>query len=281
MKNSNAQTPIRKRISRLLLVAFSVTSVFLYSFMPKNNFDDIFSQLGISRTDAEKKIMNSFLGGYFDQFGIMNAKNIVKAKRAAMTRDILDYAKKQAIGTTFIKEYNALRDYEKPRPITVQTPEQFQADLIDRSRKAVADMEASVKKADASLKPTFEKMAEEARKQLKEVEDPDHKYVRNYRKNYDQLVRDADSRHAKRLSEWEAKYPADHMKFVKIRLEQFLEETDDIDFSAKLIEKNGIKYFVNPDYERRSNRWKMAYRAGEDVIQTARNYVQEWINEIR
>jgi hypothetical protein len=255
--------------------------VLLYSFIPKNHFEDIFSQLGISRTEAEKKIMNSFLGGYFDQFGIMNARSIVKAKRAAITRDILDYAKKQAFGATFIKEYNELRDYEKPHPTTVQTPEQFQADLIDRSRKAVADLEANVKKADASLKPTFEKMAADARKQLKEVEDPGYKYVINYRKNYEQLVRDAESRNAKRLSEWEAKYPADHMKFVKIRLEQFVEETDDIDFSAKLIEKNGIKYFVNADYERRSNRWKMAYRAGEEVIETARNYIQEWINEIR
>jgi hypothetical protein len=272
---------MKKMISRIAVTMACITAVLLYSFMPSVQFEDIFAQLGITRTAAEKKIINSFLGGYFDQFGIMNAKNIVQAKRVVVTKEILDYTKQQTSGSSFIKEYNALRESERPQMVTVQTPEQFQSELINNSRKAVVEMEASAKKADASLKPTFEKMAADAKKQLKEVEDPGYKYVVNYRKNYPQLLKDTETRNAKSLSDWEAKYPADHMRFVKMRLEQFLNETDDIDFSAQLIEKNGVKYFANKDYERKSNRWKMAYRAGKEVIETARNFVQDWIKEIR
>lgn len=70
------------------------------------------------------------------------------------------------------------------------------------------------------------------------------------------------------------------MLFLKLRLEQFMKETKDIDFDAALQVKNGKKYFVNSEYERKSNYWKMAFRAGKDVVQTAREFVADWISSI-
>jgi hypothetical protein len=68
---------------------------------------------------------------------------------------------------------------------------------------------------------------------------------------------------------------------VKKRLQEFLNTTNGIDFSAELTEKNGKKVFVNPDYERKDGRWKMAFRAGKEVVEPARNFVQKWIGEIK
>jgi len=69
--------------------------------------------------------------------------------------------------------------------------------------------------------------------------------------------------------------------FIKKRLEEFLNTTKDIDFAAELAEKNGKKIFLNPDYERKDNRWKMAFRAGKEVVEPARDFVQKWTAEIK
>lgn len=103
----------------------------------------------------------------------------------------------------------------------------------------------------------------------------------NYRKNYPETVKLLEASHKQRMEEWELKYPANPQQFIKTRLQQFLEETANIDFDAQLIEKNGKKYFSNPAYEQKSNRWKLAFRAGKEVIEPARRFVQQWIEEIK
>lgn len=67
---------MKKIISRIAVAVVSITTVLLYSFMPPVHSEDIFTQLGITRTAGEKKIVNSFVSGYFNQFGIMHARNI-------------------------------------------------------------------------------------------------------------------------------------------------------------------------------------------------------------
>ncbi len=54
-----------------------------------------------------------------------------------------------------------------------------------------------------------------------------------------------------------------------------MNETKVIDFNAGLTTKNGEKIFVNPDYERKGNRWKMAFRAGKEVVEPSREFVQK------
>ena len=39
--------------------------------------------------------------------------------------------------------------------------------------------------------------------------------------------------------------------------------------------------FVKPEYEGKSNNWKMAYRAGKEVVLPAREFVKTWIAEIK
>jgi vacuolar-type H+-ATPase subunit E/Vma4 len=252
----------------------------LFSFTIKTLTGDFLKQLGISKTDADEKIINSILGGSLDQYGVRNAKNIAVGNRAAVTKDLFLYTKTYVGSPAFIKAYNELRQREKPEVRVMQTPEAMHKELIERSKKAVADVEASAQKADATMKPMFEKMVVDAKKQLKEAEDPNNKMIANYRKNYPQGLKDMEKVNQKLLADWESKYPGNHLLFVKMRMQQFLDETKDIDFNAQLIEKNGKKYFVNKAYESKGNRWKMAFRAGKDAVETARTFVQQWINEI-
>jgi flagellar hook-basal body complex protein FliE len=153
--------------------------------------------------------------------------------------------------------------------------------MIAEAKKNVTEAETNLKKADASLKSVFETVLKEARKQQADAENPNNKMIASYRKNYERGVKDADAGNKRLMDEWETKYPTNHMLYVKIRLQQFLEETKDIDFTAQVVTINGKKYFVSKAYESKGKRWKMGFRAGKEAVETARTLVQQWMNEIK
>ena len=265
-----------------VLTVLAFASLFLFSFTLADKYaDEFLKQLGISKVDADSKINNSILGGSLDAYGLKNAKNLAIGNRAEVTKDLLSYVKKQVNSPAFKKEYASMRDRKKPELMTTQTPEEFHKTNIQQQQKAVADMEKMVANANASFKPTYQKMLDDAKKQLKETEDPNNKVMKRYRQNYESSVKFAESGNQRMLAEWEAKYPANHLLFVKQRLQQFLDESADIDFNAQLIEKNGKKYFANKAYESKGSRWKMGFRAGKEVVEPARAFAQQWMAEIK
>lgn len=258
-----------------------ITSFGLYSFTIKRLGDDVLKQLGISKSAADEKIAQSILGGSLDAYGVKNVKNIVLGSRATITKDLLVYAKGYLQSAGFKKEYQALRQNEMPESEKAQSPEELRKQNILALKKMIVETEASMKNVDASMKPIFEKMLAEGKKQLADAEDPNNKLYLRYQKGYPQLVKDIEERNAYLLKNWEKKYPADPMLFVKPRLEEFLAVTQDIDFNAALTIKNSKKIFVNPAYEQKDNRWKMAFRAGKEVVAPARAFVQQWLAEIK
>lgn len=271
---------LRLRISIAVLIAV-IISAFLFSFTVNKVGDEFLKQLGISKPNADSKITGSILGGYLDAYELKNVKNIATGNRSAIALDLLNYTKQHVNSTAFKKEYAALKESNKPAPATVQTPEQMKTELIASYKKAVQETEASLKKADATLKPIFEKMLVTSKEELKKAEDPNNKMIKNYERNYPAMAKQIEENNQRMLNEWEEKYPENPMPFVKQRLQQFLDETNDIDFTAELTTKRGFKVFVNPVYERKSNRWKMAFRAGKEVVEPARKFVQDWLAEIK
>ncbi|NCU05914.1 MAG: hypothetical protein GXC73_18265 [Chitinophagaceae bacterium] len=260
---------------------FTIVSSSLISFTLRSFSDDFLRQLGLTKPGAEEKIRQGILGGSVDTYGIKNIKNIAAGNRAALAKDILAYTKKYVQTADFLKNYNEMRDYYKPQFQKIQTPEEMRANAIAEHKKGIAQMEETVRKADASLKPVFEKALADAREQQKKVEDPNNKSYVSYAKNYEQTVKFNQQNYDRNIADWEAKYPSNPLLYVKKRLQEFLDETADIDFDAELITRNGKKYFANPAYERKGNRWKMAFRAGKDVIEPARAFVERWMSEIK
>lgn len=281
-KNNPRNLTIANRLRKVAAVAavFALTITVL-SFTVKHAADDFLQQLGILKSDADEKITNSMLGGYLDAYGLKNAKNIALGNRTAVTKDLLSYSKKYIAGEAFKKEYAELKEQNKPEASKFETPEEMRANMIKNAKLGVEQTEESLKKAAPEFKPIFEEALKAAKQNLKDAQDPENKYIKSYAKNYDAMLATMKQSDDARLAEWEKEYPADHMQFIKRRLQQFLDETGDIDYKAQLVEKQGTKYFVNPAYERKSNRWKMAFRAGKEVVEPARIFVQEWINEIK
>lgn len=281
MKQLTAKTALTRLRLSVIAIILVIISLFLFSFTVNKLADDFFKQLGISKTSANEKITGSILGGYLDGYGVSNIKNIASGNRSAVVKNLLAYTKQYVNSSGFIKEYNAKKEAAKPKEAKVQTPEEMRTQMIDLYKKSVIETEASIKKADESMKKYFVTALDAAKKQLKEAEDPNNKYISSYKKNYGQMVKSAASSYQSQIAQWQKEYPDNHLLFVKGRLQVFMNETGDIDFDAQLTEKNGKKYFVNREYEYKGNRWKMCFRAGKDAITTARDLVQQWIDEIK
>jgi hypothetical protein len=278
MKQFSFTTRLR---SSTIIFALITCSFCLFSFTANRFAEDFLQQLGITKVSADEKIANSILGGYLDQYGLRNAKNIAAGNRSAITKDLLAYTKQYINSAAFQKGYNQLRESNKPKPDAIQSPEEMRTGMIDQYKKSITETEANMKKADASMKNIFEPILVNLRQELKNAEDPNNKMLVQYKKNYGEMLKSVEASNKQRLADWDAKYPANQLLFVKERLKQFMEETSNIDFTAQLIEKNGKKYFVNQAYEHKGNRWKLAYRAGKEVVEPARAIVQNWIDEIK
>ncbi|MEO5999087.1 MAG: hypothetical protein ABIN89_20095, partial [Chitinophagaceae bacterium] len=102
---------------------------------------------------------------------------------------------------------------------------------------SVADVEAMVKIADAANKPMFEQILADAKKNLKTAENPNNKTYAFFAKNYETLAKDYKQNNEAQLANWENKYPANHLLYVKVRLQEFLNETKDIDFGRRINNK--------------------------------------------
>lgn len=281
MKNISINSLLAMLKACIIISVLAIASIFLFSFAVNKLNADFLKELDINKTEADNKITRSILGGYLDISGAKNAKNIVLGNRTAVAKDLLAYVKQYVNSGPFINEYSALKESNKPEDNKPKTPEEIRNETVAAYKKSVAEMEEAIKKADANTKPVFQQVLEQSKKLLKDAEDPNNKSMAGYAKAYPDMVKASQESYAGQLKEWEEQYPANHMLFVKRRLDQFLEETKDIDFAAELVTQNGRKKFVNPAYEKKSNRWKMAFRAGKEVVEPARAFVQLWIAEIK
>ncbi|MFT3679876.1 MAG: hypothetical protein QM791_06365 [Ferruginibacter sp.] len=280
MKKQTLNTLVLRLRICILALAAVIACAFLFSFTVNKITGDFLKQLGINKTDADSKIINGFIGGYVDVYGIKNIKNIAVGNRTAITLDLLQYAKQQINTPAFKKEYEALRQSNKPTPATLQTPQEMKKEMIDRYKKAIQETEVSVKQADASVKPIFEQTLVTMKEELKKAEDPNNKQMKSYEKNYPAMAKQTEQSNEYQLKQWNEKYPESALPFIKQRLQQFLDETADIDFTAELKTKNNMKVFVNPVYEGKGDRWKMAFRAGKEVVTPARKFIQDWLAEL-
>jgi len=64
---------------------------------------------------------------------------------------------------------------------------------------------------------------------------------------------------------------------LKHRLEQFLELSADVDFTAETTGEGGARRFVKSEDEARSREWKMCFRAGPEATAAARAFAKEWL----
>jgi len=262
-----------------------ILSLFLFSFSIERKLaDDVWRQLGLDKTAGINSIKESFYYSHLQYYGAKNFKKIATNNRQAVARDLLTYTKQYINGAEFKKAYENYRIESKPRDPELKTPrtkEQIQKEEIARTEKMIKETEESIKKMPADMQKSMKPVLDQGQKQLKEYQNPNYKLwailvesdIRENEQKVNQYKTD--------MARWEKDFPADSKEIVKLRLKKFMDLTANVDYNAELKEKYNKKVFVNPDYERKSSEWKMAFRSGKEVTETARDFVQQWLSELK
>jgi hypothetical protein len=268
------------------LVIFGVAllaSSTLFSFVVADRLaEDIWKRLGITRQEATDKISKSFIEGYLQYYGVKGVKNLAVNDRTAVAKDLMTFAR-QYLGTpTFKAEYDKVRAMYKPVAPVDNTPtkEQVRQKEISSMKEAIQNMEKVAKTLPADQQKDFKSSITMYQDKIKEYQDPNNKMIEMiWQGKVDESKREAD-RYKDAVKKWEMNYPADAKAFVRGRLQHYLDVAKTVDFSAALVEKGGKQRFVNPTYQGKNNEWKMIFRAGKDVYDETKPFVEQWLKEL-
>ncbi|CAN5908952.1 hypothetical protein BH24BAC1_BH24BAC1_29840 [soil metagenome] len=264
-----------------LMLAFG--STLLFSFTSARLAADLWGQLGLNQQEASTRIKESFLQGYLQHHGIRGLKSLAVTDRAAVTKDLATYAKQYLQSEAFKKEYLQHRETTRPiAPDPARPKEQIRQEQIEQYQETIKNTEEVLKQANSELKKIMEDGLSQLRSELKKWEDPEFNILQMMAEGEQQRHEYDLNRYKESLAQWEQKYPADSRHLVRLRLQEFLEKTKDVDYAAQLTEgRNGKKIFVNPDYEGKPGDWKKAFRAGKEATETVRALAKQWLVEIK
>lgn len=279
-------------------IAGAVLTVFMSSFAivsytEKKLAGDIWKQLGTTEKDGKYSISQSFLNGRLVTFSLTNAMNIALGNRAAVTTELLNNIKQYATSPELQKDYKKWReDYKlwqhnylkSLTPVPPVTREQITKKKITETEGVIKTYENALKNTtDANAKKDFNMALEMSKKQLAEYKSGksaqiDYEVNQEERRFQEEKNRCQEEKN--KTDEWVKQNPESNPGLIKQRLNEFLELTKGVDYNAALVERNGKKYFSNPTYEAKNAYWKMAFRAGKEVTETARTFAQQWLKEL-
>lgn len=272
----------RAILSIVAAIVIAIVCFGLFSFTLRSTTEAVFQKLGINQPDANQNISSSLLRGYSSHYGARNLKSIIAGDRASIVKDVVLYARQYTKGAEFKKDYEALRTKNQPQaPTNPETEAELRSKLVADLKKSIASTEESMVKMNDETKKMMAESLATLKTQLKEYENPNNELIKMMAQGAAQTYIYEQEEYKKKLAKWEKDYPANEQLFVKMRLQQFLNETKDIDFNAELKDNGrGKMKFVNPSYEAKSVDWKKAFRAGKEATETARQMVQVWLQEI-
>lgn len=264
-------------MKRFLIASLLLVTVGFYSFRTINNkYADILKALGIPPAMAKDHISSSFMGSFFSTPSNSSYKNYPAGKRAEAVQHLGYFAKTYLTSIEFQKNYKEQVEMMKPtKPKTVQ---ERVAESLEDFKKMLKQNEKMM--SNPQLKAGAEKNIVGIKDLIATYEDKNHpKHTKQM--GYIQMAYDGDMKwYNDQVAKLEAKYPADIKQFLKMRLQEFLDISATVDYSAELKQDGKLKKFVNPAYERQSMNWKYCFRAGKETTEAARAFVQQWLKEL-
>lgn len=232
---------------------------------------DVLQQLSVSKADAASDLLQAFGYGNVNFYRVRSAfKSATPAARVALTEQVLIWTKAYVSSPQFAKEYATFRDELKPEGASSGLS--VDEELAQRRAQRKAELEEAKKNIPAE---TYKAMAETR----KELDTPEYRKMER-----EMLIEERKAQSEENsgdAADWEKQYPADHRVLVKRRLQQFLSETESVDYGAQLVSKNGKMRFANGAYEGKSSEWKLAYRAGKETTDKARAFAKAWLAEMK
>ncbi len=270
-----------KKIFPVVILAATILAYSGFSML--ENAKDVMKQLGIPEEEARNYIWWSLSGNTFSYPGTQQVKKTPVSERAAMVQQICAFAKSYSESDAFRQKYLEQREGSKPIPPEKPEPvEEMRARLKKDMEKSIQETEKAIESMPAEHHEMMRANIAMLKEQAKSYDDPNNPM---FSKDMEEMMKQSYemqmAEHKKGVAEWEQNNPTDPKPMVKRWLEEFLEQSKDVDFKAALIEgENGRMLFAKREYEMKSTNWKLCYRAGKESVDAARGYVKGWLDEL-
>lgn len=265
-------------------LAICVFCFFIVAMKTQHRVDDIWKQLGLPLPDAHRNINNSFLQGRLYYFGAKNAKNVAAGDRVAVVNQLIGYAQKYYSTTEFKTAYQDSRAKFKPaqpEELPVPTEEEVKAEEKKRLEQNLKIAEENLNSPNSKIKNSAPHAIENIKKQIQALDEPNNPTIKRRIDNANRMNEAIRKQYNADIQKFEARYPEDPQVLLKKRLQEIIDITADVDYSAELKEGyRGKKVFVNPVYEKKPAEWKLAYRAGKPATDAVRTAAQEWLKKL-
>ncbi len=243
---------------------------------------DLLGELGFTEKAARERVFEAFVDGSVSPSG-----NIAVFKGAAPDRRVLfvkaatAFAKTFAQTDQFRKMYADHRDANKPGASgAAKGFDDLMAEQAKEFEQSLAAMKEVMKSLPPDQQKEMQKQIEDMRQSMEaNRKDPEMKAA--YEESAKAEAAATAEDYKQRLKEWETDFPPSADQLVANRLREFLDETKDVDYGAKLVAQYGRMRFANATYEQKSGEWKMCFRAGKEATEAARVFAAEWLKELQ
>lgn len=273
-----AETPYKhckNKIMKKIIISSVAALSLCFSYNMWNNLD-------MSEDQCKQKINDGFIYGGTPK-ATEKMKEFDAQQRVELVKKMGAYIKNYVSTPEFKNYYMKLRNDNKPVMLKTEakTGDQLLKEQAVELEKGIANTQKMIDEAkdDKIKKQLQDALATQKQKYEEFKEEPVMDAAQLDEYNSVQK-KEQETQYEEDLARWNKDYPADTKQLVKIRLQQFLDETADVDFKASLDEKGNKKVFSNPAYESKSVIWKKAYRAGPEATQAARSFAQNWMSQL-
>jgi hypothetical protein len=192
----------------------------------------------------------------------------------------LNLARTFAESDDFKRRYADHREANGPEPL----PEEQTADLIfkkqrDSFENQVNEMRKLFDQITPEQRDTLEAGWKDMRAQLDAMEKGERRTQIEglLKEERETQVRNR----AAAVTAFEKVFPEDSRALIAMRLRHFLDVTADVNYDARLTEKDKKKVFADAALEAKPAEWKMAFRAGKPATDAARAFAQKWLADLQ
>jgi len=238
-------------------------------------------KLGLTPAEAKTSIVEA-LGSrsVFSEPAFKAFKAMAPEGRATIVRAGLSWIKGYVETAEFKAEYAKYRENHKPEPpaAKLSADEEIKKQRAEMD-KQIAEMRKNAADLDAQTRKTIEEAVKAMQAQMEAMEkDPEQKKL--LQEMYAMQAVQEKEAYAERLKAWEEEYPAEARPLIARRIREFLGESADVDFGAKLVKSGILMRFADSAYEEKPATWKLCFRAGKDAVEAARSFASAWLAEI-
>lgn len=240
-------------------------------------------ELEVTEASAQASIFNSITSGSASYPSSSRIRQLPMEARTALVPVLGSLIRSYVTSDDFTARYLEYRENQKPAAPEAPTSssedrEKYKKDLAESIRQSEENLKAIPAEYHDGIKQSIEFL----REQLKSADDPDNPMFSTEMDQFKQQAAEtAMAEYRQQLANWERQYPENPSEMVRLRLEQFLKLSEDVDFSATVkANEYGRLIFENPAYERKSSNWKALYRAGREPVEAARGFARKWLADL-